>query len=217
MFGNRTEYRFLLQRNVMASMPEYWVWPDYFLAGELFKRSFVLVDDGDAVTPKFCYYGNMSDPDSIRKFGALYNWYIVNPANENKIAPSGWHVPSDADWDSLQNYLVTSGYNWDGTTEDDKTAKSMAATTGWDTSFTRWTVGHDMLWNNTSGFSALPGGERNYNGVFCNIGSFCYWLSATPIDESSSFSRDLCSTWGHIYRDYGNKSCGFSVRLVRDD
>ena len=79
MFGNRTEYRFLLQRNVMASMPEYWVWPDYFLAGELFKRSFVLVNDGDAVSISI-----ESVPDflGITSSGMADNWIRASYLNQ---------------------------------------------------------------------------------------------------------------------------------------
>ena len=168
-------------------------------------------------TPKFCYYGNTADADSIRKFGALYNWNAVDTANPKKIAPSGWHVPTDAQWDSLQNYLMANGYNWNTTTTENAMAKSLASKADWDTSSIEGAIGTDLTKNNTSGFSALPGGERNYNGVFCNIGGFGYWLSATKIDELSSYSRDLCSDWGHMYKDYGNQSCGFSIRLLRDN
>jgi uncharacterized protein (TIGR02145 family) len=71
---------------------------------------------GNATTPMFCYYSNTTNSDSIKKYGALYNWYVVNPLNPKKIAPTGWHVPTDAEWDTLQNNLIAKGYNWDGTT-----------------------------------------------------------------------------------------------------
>jgi uncharacterized protein (TIGR02145 family) len=167
-------------------------------------------------TPKFCYYGNTTNADSIMRLGALYNWYVIDSTNPKKIAPVGWHVPLNAEWDTLENYLKANGYNLDGTAAGNMIAKSMASKADWDTSSTQWAVGNKLTENNTSGFSALPGGERNYNGVFCNIGSFGYWLSSTKIDEMSAYSRDLSNDWGYVYNDYGNKSCGFSLRLIRD-
>jgi uncharacterized protein (TIGR02145 family) len=82
-------------------------------------------------TPAYCYYNNTTNAASIKKFGALYNWYVVNPLNPYKIAPKGWRVPDTTDWNILQNYLIANGYNWDGTTSGNKIAKSMAATTDW--------------------------------------------------------------------------------------
>jgi len=76
------------------------------------------------LTEAFCHYNNTTNSDSIKKFGALYNWYAVNTG---KLAPSGWHVPTDEEWDTLQNYLMENGYSWDGTTGENKIAKSMAA------------------------------------------------------------------------------------------
>jgi uncharacterized protein (TIGR02145 family) len=72
----------------------------------------------------------------MSKYGVLYNWFALATG---KLAPQGWHVPTDADWDTLHNYLIANGYNWDGTTTGNKIAKSMAAQTDWYTGTT--TVG----------------------------------------------------------------------------
>jgi uncharacterized protein (TIGR02145 family) len=81
-------------------------------------------------TPGYCYYNNTTNADSIKKFGALYNWYVVNPSvnpsNPKKVAPVGWHVPTDEEWTILENYMIVNGYNWDGTTTGNKIAKSLA-------------------------------------------------------------------------------------------
>ncbi len=111
-------------------------------------------------TPGYCYYGNDSAANAV-KYGALYNWHAVNTG---KLAPEGWHVPTDAEWDTLQNYLIANGYNWDGTTTGNKIAKSMAAKTDWNSSSTAGAPGNDVQSNNSSGFSALPGGYRYNNG-----------------------------------------------------
>jgi uncharacterized protein (TIGR02145 family) len=81
----------------------------------------------DELTPKYCYYNNTTNVDSIKKFGALYNFYVVNPENPKKIAPAGWHVPRDTEWTVLEKYLIANGYNYDGTITDNKIAKSMAS------------------------------------------------------------------------------------------
>jgi uncharacterized protein (TIGR02145 family) len=80
---------------------------------------------------------------------------------------------------------------------------------------------NDLTKNNRSGFSALPGGCRYYNGYFDNIGRFGYWWSATEYIAPESiapnafirflFSDNDCISW-----DFSSKSCGFSVRLVKD-
>jgi len=82
-------------------------------------------------TPGYCYYNNTTDNDSITKFGAIYNWHVVNTST---LAPEGWHVPADSEWTELEDYLVLNGYNWDGTTDTaelNKIGKSIAAKTGW--------------------------------------------------------------------------------------
>ncbi len=167
-------------------------------------------------TPGYCYYNNTTNADSIKKYGALYNWYVVNT---KKLAPKGWHVPTDAEWTTLENYLIANGYNWDGTTTDNKIAKSMAAKTDWETYTAAGTIGNDLIKNNKSGFSALPGGFRSNDGIFFNIGRGGYWLSASEIDASRTFFRSLLFGNDNLFRPsrYGNpKSCGLSVRLLRD-
>jgi len=165
-------------------------------------------------TPGYCWYNN--DATNKTKYGALYNWYTVNPANPKKIAPAGWHVPTDAEWDTLQNYLIANGYNWDGTTTENKVAKSLAAKTDWDLCSTIGTIGNDLTKNNCSGFSAFPGGYRSSNGNFyyqCSRG--CWW-SSTALDASDAYDFYLTSGNGSLLIFDDSKSCGFSVRLVKD-
>ncbi len=168
-------------------------------------------------TPGYCYSNNTTHPDTIKKWGALYNWYVVSPTNPKQIAPAGWHVPDSADWDTLRNYLIANGYNWDGTTSGNKIAKSMAAMTDWPNYTTTGKIGCNLSINNASGFSALPGGSRDSDGNFYHQGIYGLWWSATEINASHA--------WIHILRYYfeyldggdgGNKGSGFSVRLLRD-
>ncbi len=157
----------------------------------------------------FCYYNNTSNIDSIRKFGALYNWYTVHT---KKLAPEGWHVPDTTDWNILESYLIANGYNWDGTTTGNKIGKAMASETDWDTSTTQGHVGNAPLTNNKSGFSGLPGGCRHNSGTFNNLGGYGYWWSAAENLRRRYLSYD----YGHLFRFYYNKKYGFSVRLVKD-
>jgi uncharacterized protein (TIGR02145 family) len=171
----------------------------------------------NATTPKYCYYRNTANVDSIKKFGTLYNWYIVNPGNPKRIAPAGWHMPTDAEWDTLMNYLVAHGYNWDGTATDNRIAKSLAAKADWHTyTTTSGVVGNDLAKNNRSGFTAFPGGYRGGNGGFGSVGYSGYWWSATEDDASQAWYRYLSYGFVDLYRDYDYKSCGFSVRVVKD-
>jgi uncharacterized protein (TIGR02145 family) len=173
----------------------------------------------DDTTPKFCFYENTTNTESIKKYGALYNWHVLSPANPKKIAPTGWHVPSNAEWDTLQNYLIAKGYNWDGTITDDKIAKSMASKTDWKTETypISGPIGKNLASNNSSGFSALPGGCIFDVGYFSRQKTSGYWWSTTEESSSYALYRALGYDSGALGKGgYYDKSCGFSVRVVKD-
>jgi uncharacterized protein (TIGR02145 family) len=172
--------------------------------------------DSSLTTPAYCFYNNTTNTDSIKKYGALYNWYVVSPANLKKIAPAGWHVPTDAEWDTLQYYLIAKGYNWDGTIAGNKIAKSLAAKTDWVTYSTNGTIGSDLSKNNSSGFSALPGGYRYGDGNFYSQSYFGYWWSATEYLASFAYYRGLYGSYEYLHRNDYYKQNGFSLRLLRD-
>jgi uncharacterized protein (TIGR02145 family) len=166
----------------------------------------------DLTTDAYCYYVN--NAVNKVKYGALYNWYAVNTG---KLAPEGWRVPTDAEWDTLQNYLIANGYNWDGKTIGNKIAKSMAAQTDWITCTYPGSIGNDLSKNNASGFSALPGGCRDYDGYFASISLQAYWWSATEIDTLRACYRSLKFNYVELFLDdFNYKVHGFSVRLLRD-
>jgi uncharacterized protein (TIGR02145 family) len=116
-----------------------------------------------ATAGAYCLYNN--DIGNKSTYGILYNWHAVNT---RKLCPTGWHVPDDAEWITLENYLIASGYNYDGTTTGSKIAKSLAATTSWAPTTATGAVGNTdfPLYRNKSGFSALPGGYRGMQGNF---------------------------------------------------
>lgn len=164
-------------------------------------------------TGAYCDYSNSTANGT--KYGHLYNWYTVNTG---KLAPAGWHVPTDAEWTTLENYLIANGYNYDATTTDNKIAKALAAKTDWTTSTTTGAPGNTLSTNNSSGFSALPGGFRSDSGSFLYLGGTGVWWSATEYGTDYAWYRSL--SYGGAYLDSGSLDSdlqdGFSVRCVRD-
>ena len=168
----------------------------------------------NATSPKYCFFSTNSG--NIKNYGALYNWYVVSPANLKKIAPAGWHVPNDAEWDTLQNYMIAKGYNWNGTTSGNKIGKSLAEKADWFIDNTTGAIGCDLTKNNSSGFSAHPGGNRAIDGSFYSMTNYGSYWSASEADAISAYSRYLYFNSDNLFRLNYNKSFGFSVRLVRD-
>ena len=168
-------------------------------------------------TGAWCYYGN----DSSK--GKLYNWYAVagihdiDPNTPNKeLAPEGWHVPTVSEWTTLEEHLIANGYNYDGTTTENKIAKAMASTTGWNSSTTTGAIGNDQSLNNSSGFNAFPEGYRYNDGSFHNEGNFALFWSSTESNSNYAWPRYLTSNSSSLFRNYDFKRNGFSVRFVRD-
>jgi uncharacterized protein (TIGR02145 family) len=175
-----------------------------------------LVTDGtewdNLTTPGYCWYNN--DETSYKDtYGALYNYHTVNT---DKLCPAGWHVPTDAEWTELENYLIANGYNYDGSTTGYKAGKSLAATSGWNSSISIGDIGNDQQSNNSTGFTALPGGYRTNVGPFGGEGLKAYFWSSTAGSSSSAWSRGLYYDYEFLFLNYGSKVYGFSVRCVRD-
>ena len=171
-------------------------------------------------TGAWAYYNN--DPTKPR----LYNWFAVmgihdtDPNTPNKeFAPEGWHVPTDAEWTTLEEHLIANGYNYDDTTTENKIAKAMASTTGWNTETQPGAIGNDQSLNNDSGFNAFPEGSRSYGaGSFNNEGSGALFWSSTEYDSNYAWSRNLYNNSSYLHRNNVNvrKQFGYSVRFVRD-
>lgn len=161
-----------------------------------------------------CTYNNTLKVDSILKFGRLYNWGALN---DNRIlAPAGWHVSTDAEWTILQDYLIINGYNYDNTTNGNKIASSLAASTDWPRTYSTGSFWTDITQNNTSGFTALPGGGRN--SYFFGTGTDGYWWSSTEGSNSKGlFGADggfVGLGWSGT--STSNNKSGYSVRCVKD-
>ena len=155
----------------------------------------------------YCWYGNdqaVYEP----LYGALYNWYAANAGN---LCPTGWHVPTYAEFRTLELSIQmpldqVDLYGWHGTDQGSK----LKNTTGWD-------AGGNG--NNSSGFSAAPGGYRYYlNGSFYGAGSLFYmWLSTEDVvDPTYAWYRRLENTHNDIYSGTVEKKAGKAVRCVKD-
>ena len=140
-----------------------------------------------------------------------------DPDTPNKeFAPERWHVPSDAEWTTLENYLIANGYNYDGTPTENKIAKAMASTTGWISYTGTGAPGNDQSLNNDSGFNAFPEGYRYNNGSFSNEGYNAVFWSSTEFNSNNAWFRFLSNDYSLLSRDIYSKQNGFSVRFVRD-
>ena len=151
-------------------------------------------------TGAWCYYNK--DEKNNTKYGKLYNWYAVSKtSNGNKnVCPTGWHVPTDAEWTVLTDYLGGESVAGGKMKE--------VGTTNWNSPNTSAT--------NTSLFTGLPGGLRYYNGHYSYIGYYGYWWSSTEGGTLYAWTRYLDSSNGDAGIYSNDKDYGLSVRCLRD-
>jgi len=151
-------------------------------------------------TGAFCNLHNTTDVNFIATYGRLYNWHAINTG---KLAPTGWHVPTDAEWTTLVTFLG-------GSTVAGGELKEVGST--------HW-QSVNVAATNSSGFTGLPGSQRNPTGTFRVSIGLGQWWSSTPNTGSGldvAFSRYLYYGYGDISTISEKKVNGFSVRLVMD-
>ena len=155
------------------------------------------------------YDNNENNADT---YGYLYNWYAVD--DSRNIAPKGWHIPTDEEWNELEIHLGMS--------------QSIIGEFGWrDGNIGSQLAGNLSLWSygilkskstfDESGFTALPSGYRSHHdGDYTEIGtSACFWSSSTQNDDHPLF-RLMKNNISDVYRGTQLKNVGFTVRCVRD-
>jgi uncharacterized protein (TIGR02145 family) len=147
-------------------------------------------------TGAYCEYNN--DINNVATYGRLYNWYAVD--DSRNIAPAGWHVPSDAEWQTLVDYLGGS---------------SVAGGKMKETGYTHW-LSPNTGATNESGFSGLPGGWRSDPGTCSNIDYYANFWSSTEDYSSVAWSRSLIYNDSVVYHRIYDKETGISVRCVKD-
>ena len=174
-----------------------------------------------STTTAYYYYPD-NNSGNVSTYGLLYNWKAVmhnsssssaHPSGVQGICPNGWHVPSDAEWTQLENYV--SSQNQYICSSSDKIAKALASTTGWDNSSEACAIGNNQSSNNATGFGALPAGYYYGNGYYYS-GYDAYFWSATEASSDRAWSRGLYYNGASVNRYSGNKNSGYSVRCLRD-
>lgn len=148
-------------------------------------------------TPGYCWYNN-EEATYKNTYGALYNWYAVNTG---KLCPTGWHVPTMyEEWETLIIYL--GGH---------RIAGGKLKEAGLD-HWTRLNTGS----TNETGFTALPGGIRNHDGTYLEIGVGGYWWSSTEADLTHAWGRDLLCAGPSTGEVFEYKRSSYSVRCIKD-
>jgi len=160
-------------------------------------------------------YGDNSGGDSQNRcgtYGRLYNWVTAMgfessctstscssqiQSKHKGICPSGWHIPSDADWTTLVNFAGGSS----------TAGRKLKSTSGW--------------YNNGNGtdeygFSALPGGDGDSGGSFYNVGNLGDWWSATEYNAAYAYRRYMDYDGDFVDYNYNYKSSLYSVRCLQD-
>lgn len=158
--------------------------------------------------PKYQWAYN-GDEAGVATSGRLYTWFAAN--DPRGIAPAGWHVATDDEWKELLKYVTAHS----GTSVS--VAKALASTLNWTISTTTNSIGSSRTTNNYSGFSALPGGMRNYNtGTFTNMGLIGAWWTSTYLQSSGASGYSLYYNQSTATGNSSDRMLGLSVRCVRD-
>ena len=146
--------------------------------------------------------------DNYRTYGVLYNWSAAmngaassedNPSDVQGICPTGWHLPSDAEWTILIDYLG---------------GEDVAGGKMKETGTSHWFSPNTGA-TNSSGFTALPGGNRNIGG-FVGIGIRGCWWSSTEYDSLNAWCSSLYCADSEVCASVSSKGSGHSVRCIRD-
>ncbi len=149
-------------------------------------------------TAAYSDYSNL--PASSATYGRLYNYFVVASTNTKKVCPTGWHVPTDAEWATLISFLggdVVAG----GKLKETGTSHWITPNTGA---------------TNETGFTALPGGYRSETGTYGLIGNSGYWWSSTEGGTTFSWDRYMYYNSGNAVRGDMDKNGGFSVRCLKN-
>ena len=144
----------------------------------------------------YSFYSNNSSNNTI--YGSLYNWLAVN--DSRKIAPTGWHIPSEAEWTILQNFLG-----------GELSAGGKLKETG----LAHWQSPNEGATNET-GFTALPGGYRDTTGSFSNLGYKGVWWSASEKSSNTAYALFTYAEGTQLHGEPNEKRIGFSIRCIMD-
>ncbi len=163
-------------------------------------------------SPAFCWFKNDEEGHKTA-YGALYNWFVTDvDSNGNKnVCPTGWHIPTDAEWSALLLFLDPNADP--GNLQESLVAGRMlkqAGTTYWNATNTSGL--------NTTGFTAMPGGFRGTGGTFVQLGTEGKYWSSTGHDyyNVSAWYRSMQASTPRVARHHLGKRLGFSIRCLKD-
>ena len=148
--------------------------------------------------PKY-QWANGGNESNVDTYGRLYTWFAVN--DNRKVCPAHWHVPTQAEWTTLTDYLGGLSISG-GKLKEVGTNHWMSPNTGA---------------TNETGFTALPTGYRIFNGIFSDASNTAWW-SSSEMGRNSDFVS-LCSvidSRGDAYIEFDNKKLGAPVRCLKD-
>ncbi len=170
----------------------------------------------------YCYYNNDGNGEAFT-YGALYTWAAALngagssgniPSGIQGVCPDGWHMPGDSEWKELEMYLGMAQADADTTgPRGINVGSKLAINLGlWSDGSLKASAAFG-----TSGFMALPGGGRRYDGTFGHLSDNANFWSATERDTSKAWGRHIYSIYTTVHRYSNVKSDGFSVRCVKDN
>lgn len=155
--------------------------------------------------PAWCYYNN--DPELGVLYGRLYNWFAVNDARG--LAPRGWHIPVDAEYAKRENRELVQLISYLGGSHYTGSKLKEAGTT-------HWREPNNNPADNSSGFTALPGGSREREGGFASVGWTGGFWTASKSSNEHAYLMTLKHGSGGVILEYANMVSGFSIRCLRD-
>ena len=190
----------------------------HYRNGDAIQRSDNWAALGNSTDGAYCSWDYI--PMYAEIFGRLYNAYAT--VDNRNLCPSGWHVPSEGEWIVLENYLMANGYNYDGSTTENKIAKAMASSTDWELSSVEGAVGNTDYpeYRNKSGFTGLPGGFIYNDGIFRALGVGAVWWTTSERDATHAVAASIWRDSASEIRSAGGgdlKTSGFSVRCLQGE
>ena len=178
--------------------------------------SVVAATTGSLTEPHYYVYGyhgtkvsGAKTMPSYAAYGVLYNWPAAmggaassesNPSGVRGVCPTGWHMPSDAEWGQLIDYMGNSGLAADKLKEKGST---------------HWNVQNTNA-NNQSGFTALPGGSRETGGTFINSTNKGNWWTTSEVYDTNARNISMSALSSNVSKAIISKGIGNSVRCVKD-
>ena len=195
-----------MQEQISADCPSVVIGPQEWMGsnlqathyrnGDLIRQVNDIHEWRNSTTGSMCWYEGESQHGQV--FGCLYNWYAVN--DPRGLAPEGWRVPEDKDWQDLVDFL--------GGSDLAGGALKHSSSNHWK----RPNAGA----SNSSGFSAMPGGFRSLYGDFDHLGYYGYYWSSTPYyGKNCAWIRVLGYFDSKVIHTGGAVECGYSVRCIK--